>query len=249
MINSTSAVIIVKNGAATIKNTLGSLKEFPEVVVYDSGSTDNTLEIAKSYPNVKVVEGEFIGFGETKQKAVSVASNDWILSLDADECASVELIKYLKALSNIPPEEMVFKVIRHNFFMGKHIDKAGWGNDWLIRIFNRRVHNFNNAKVHEKVELNNRSIVKKLTYAIEHDAVQEVGQFLEKANRYSEIRRQSSMSTYPLIIILLKAFWRFFRSYMLQGGFLAGWRGLVISWSNANGVFFKYIKIYADKHK
>lgn len=249
MINSTSAVIIVKNGGATLKETLDSLVEFPEVIVYDNGSTDQTLKIAESCPNVKILKGEFIGFGETKQQAVLAASNDWILSLDADEVASKELVSQLRALPMPSSEKIVFEIIRHNFFMGKHINKAGWGNDWLVRIFNRRVHNFDNAKVHEKVSLNDQSMVKRLPYAIEHNAVQEIGQFLEKANRYSEIRRQSSTLTYPLPVIVLKAFWRFFQSYILRGGCLAGWRGLVISWSNANGVFFKYMKIYADKHR
>jgi hypothetical protein len=80
-----------------------------------------------------------------------------------------------------------------------------------------------------------------------HYAVTDVSQFLNKINRYSEIRKENAKKAYPLPVIMLKAFWAFFRTYVLRRGFLDGWRGLVISVSNANGVFYKNIKIYAKK--
>lgn len=246
MIEHVSAVIIVKNGEDTIRETLASLASFAEVVLYDNGSTDATLSIASAYPNVVIYEGSFQGFGKTKQAAVACASNDWVLSLDADEMVTPELAQYLSEwLPNQDPT-IAIKVLRKNFLMGEYVKYAGWGNDWLVRLFNREAHNFNDNDVHESVALHAGSAVKKIPHPIDHNAVQHLGQFLVKVDRYTEINRQSGKS-YPPAIIFLKAMWRFLESYILKRGFLAGWRGMAISWSNANGVFYKYMKPYADK--
>ncbi len=248
MIEHVSAVIIVKNAEETIRETLDSLKAFQEVVLYDNGSTDNTLSIASEYPNVLIFEGQFVGFGKTKQAAVACAGNDWVLSLDADEMVTPELSEYLETWLPNQDSTVAIKLLRRNYLMGKYVKYAGWGGDWLVRLFNRDAHNFNDNDVHESVALHDGSAVKKLPYPIEHNAVQHLGQFLVKVDRYTEINRQSGQS-YPPAIIFLKAMWRFFESFILKGGFLAGWRGLAISWSNANGVFYKYMKSYADQHK
>lgn len=249
MIEQVSVVIIVKNAEATLRATLDSLKAFREVILYDNGSEDGTLAIAADYPNTVLVNGSFTGFGPTKQAAVACASNDWVLSLDADEMVSPALAEFL---SNWNPElensKQAIQVLRENYLMGKCVRRAGWGNDWLVRLFDRRVHNFNDNAVHESVALHGDSIVKKIPHPISHDAVQELGQFLRKVDRYSELNRAKG-KTYPLPVILLKVVWRFVASYFLKGGILEGWRGLAISWSNANGAFYKYMKAYADKHR
>jgi glycosyltransferase involved in cell wall biosynthesis len=248
MIEHVSAVIIVKNAESTLKETLESLKDFREVVLYDNGSTDGTLALGALYSNVIIFEGKFEGFGKTKQAAVACSSNDWVLSLDADEMVTPELAEYLESWDPSQDSTIAVKVLRKNFLMGKWVKYAGWGGDWLVRLFNRDAHNFNDNDVHESIKLHSGSFVKKIPHAIEHNAVQELGQFLQKVDRYTEINRQSG-KTYPPSIILLKAIWRFLESYILKGGFLAGWRGLAISWSNANGVFYKYMKPYGDQHK
>lgn len=78
--------------------------------------------------------------------------------------------------------------------------------------------------------------------------MQNIGQFLIKIDRYSEIRRQTRKKTFHPFVIVLRSLFAFFRSYVLKGGFLAGWRGLVIAWSESNGVFYKYMMVYADRH-
>ena len=83
---------------------------------------------------------------------------------------------------------------------------------------------------------------------IRHNAVQHLGQFLQKIDRYSEIRRQTSSKTLHPAAIVFRSFFAFFRSYFIRGGMLAGWRGLVIAWNQSNGVFYKYMKIYADRN-
>ena len=242
-----SAVIIVKNGEATLSETLSSLVCFKEVVLYDNGSTDDTLNIAERFSNVVVHQGVFKGFGKTKQVAVQLASNDWVLSVDADECASPELIDYLRSWDVAQAAAVVGIIPRHNYLMGRQVKYGGWGNDRLVRLFNRTVHNFNDNDVHESIVIDQSTMVVNIPFAIHHNAVQRIGQFLEKVNLYTEIRRETSNKTYSPILIFSKATWRFFESYILRAGFLSGWRGLVVAWSKANEVFFKYIKIYADK--
>jgi hypothetical protein len=89
--------------------------------------------------------------------------------------------------------------------------------------------------------------VVRLPGPLRHAAVRDIGDLLVKVNRYSELRRRTRPVAMPAPLILLRAIWAFLRTLLLQGGFLDGWRGLVIAWSNANGVFFKYMKPYADR--
>lgn len=247
MLDQISVVIITKDAASTLDKTLASVSRFDEVVVYDNGSSDDTPDIARAYPNVSFHQGKFLGFGPTKNHAVSLARNDWVFSLDADEEASDELTDFLR---NWQPasSSCVGIVRRDNYLMGKHVNKGGWGRDWLVRIFNRTKHRFNDNAVHESVPVTANSVPDKLPHPIRHDAVQHLGQFLQKIDSYSEIRRQTSTKTFSPPVIVARSFFAFFRSYILQGGILAGWRGLVIAWNASNGVFFKYMKIYADRH-
>lgn len=247
MLQPISVVIITRNAAATLADTLLSTTAFPEVVVYDNGSDDTTLEIARSFDNVALHQGSFTGFGPTKNHAVSLASNDWVLSLDADEQLSPELAEYIGTWQ--PANDNVVGVLRrHNYFMGKHVERGGWSSDWIVRMFNRRTHQFNNLDVHEKVSLNPNSEQVQLPHYMRHDAVLDIGQFLVKVNRYSEIQRHMDVKLLNPAQIYLRSIFAFFRSYILKGGVLAGWRGLVIAWNEANGVFFKYMKPYADRH-
>ena len=240
-----SVVIIVRDAEATLADVLHSTVDFGEVLVYDNGSTDKTIEIAKSFANVNLQQGEFIGFGKTKSHAVSLARNDWVFSIDADESVSDALRQSLEKLP-LEVTTTAYRVLRHNYLMGKHVAHGGWGNDWLIRLFNRKHHDFNAAPVHEKVILGGSGRTERLSGSLDHNAVQNIGQFLVKINRYTEINRQASKKAIPLILVVAKTWFAFFRSYVLQLGFLDGWRGLVIARCRADGTFFKYMKPLAD---
>lgn len=243
-----SVVIITRNAATTLERTLGALSDFDDVVVYDNGSSDATVSIAASFANVRVYEGEFLGFGPTKRHAVSLAHHDWILSLDADELPTPALIDTLRTWDYASHHDGAGRILRHNLMLGKEVRHSGWGNDWLIRLFNRHFSNFNDAMVHESVQLGKSTQVKQLTGGITHYAVTDLSQFLEKVNRYSSIRAQNSRRSLSPWLILLKTGFAFFRTYFLRLGLLDGWRGLVIAFSNANGVFWKHMKAYALQH-
>lgn len=238
-----SVVIITRNAAATLTRTLDALDGVGEVVVYDNGSTDDTLDIARRYANVSLHQGEFFGFGPTKRHAVSLARHDWILSLDADEAPDIRLLESLAGWLPGAKEQQVVEVHRENWLLGRPVHHSGWGNDWLVRVFHRRQHNFNDVMVHESVAVSAAAQAVRLDGCIEHLAVTELSQFLDKINRYSEIRaRSDTLRVYPVAVIVLKTAFAFLRTYLLQRGCLDGWRGLVIAVANANGVFWKYMK-------
>lgn len=239
-------VLITRDAATTIERTLTTLREFPEVIVYDNGSTDGTVELCKRFENAKVVVGEFFGFGRTKNHAVSLARGDWVLSIDADEYVSEELLTQLRALDLADPA-VAYAIERHNLYMGKDIKRAGVGNNWLVRLFNRRRCRFSDALVHEKVVVPEGCTTVRLNGPLWHQVITDLDQVLQKISRYSELSRRDGGRTRSAANILLRTFWSFFKSYVLKRGFLEGWRGIVIAQSDATGTFFKHMKRYADK--
>ncbi len=247
MLNNISVVIIVKNGAKTLKNTLDSVRMFTDVVVYDNGSTDTTIDIAKSYDNVNLIQGEFLGFGQTKNKAVTYAKNDWILSLDADEVLSDEVIA---GLSQITLEKScAYSLLRKNFYQNTHI-KNCWKNDIIVRLFHREVTSFTNKRVHEKIRTESVAIEPLLGF-VNHYPYQSISDFINKLDVYSSEfakdnagKKQSS----PFKAILNSGF-SFFKTYFLKRGFLDGYAGLVIAFSHMATNFYKYIKLYELNNK
>ncbi len=256
MIDTISAVIITKNATNTLAATLESLTGFSEVIVFDNGSEDNTIDIATSFSNVSLHRGSFDGFGPTKNKAIALANNDWILSLDADESVNKTLFDALEKWPATTPSNHYGVIVRENHFMGQAVKHGGWGNDKLVRLFNRTCFSFNSNRVHEFVDIKKtQETTSKECFVdglIIHNAVQNIGQFLEKINRYSELRSQDFLDRNKILspaVIVLKSLFAFVRSYIFKLGILAGWRGLVIAYSNAIGVFFKYMKAYSIKNK
>jgi len=246
-IENISCVIISQNSQETITDTLESLKSFSDVVVYSNNSTDNTENIIKDYDNVTLINGNFLGFGPTKNKASEYAKNDWILSLDSDEKLPFELIDELKKLM-LDNSKEVFILKRDNYFLNKKIKYSGWGKDYLTRIYNKSQYQFNNNMVHESVQIANDTKQTRLKNSFQHNAVQNLNQFLQKIIKYSDLAAKNK-KTCSLSVVILKAFFAFFKTYIMQLGFLDGWRGLVISISNFNGKFFRYMKRYLNCKK
>ncbi len=239
-----SVVIIAKNAQETIEETLQSLQSFSEVILYLNDSTDSTKEIAKQYRNVHIVEGEFEGFGPTKNRAATFAKNEWILSLDSDEVILPELLEEI-AMLTLKNEKELFVLQRDNYFLNRHVKYSGWGKDYLVRIYNRTYHQFNAKMVHEKIEPKEDAKSTLLQHSFKHNAVQDVNQFLQKIIRYSDLAAKDQ-KTCSFLTVLLKANFAFFKTYFLQLGFLDGWRGFVIAVSNFNGKFFRYTKRYIN---
>jgi len=239
-------VLITRNAALTIRRSLASLADFPRVVVYDNGSTDDTLEICRSFPNVRLERGEFFGFGPTYNHAAALAEGDWVLSVHADEYLDNELVTGLAA-ADLSDPLTVHLVERRDLFLGKDVRRGGWGRARLPRLYNRTTCHFDEAPVHERLLLPPGARQRQLPGLLWHDAVTDVDEFLRRISQYSELRRRVDGKVHSAPAILGRAWWAFFRSYVLQLGVLEGWRGMVIAWSNATGAFFRHMKRHADR--
>jgi len=238
-----SAVVLAKNSAQTIQKTLESLASFDDVVVYDNGSSDATLEIAKGFANVNLIEGEFKGFGWTKNHAVSFAKHDWIIIVDSDEVVDSQLLETLKS-KKLDPQK-VYLLNFKAFYKEIQIKHSGWNNQKIKRVFNRRVTRYNDNDVHEDI-ITESLKTEELDGNMEHYSYQNIEQFIEKANRYSTLFAQNNAgkkSSSPT-----KAFFNglysFFRTYILKRGFLDGYAGLLIAFSHMVTNFYKYLKLY-----
>ena len=244
-----SAVIIVKNGATTIKNTLDALVDFDDVVVYDNGSTDGTQEICKLYKNVNLIEGEFLGFGPTKNKAASYAKYDWIIVIDSDEVVDDELLNTLKTKKL--DKNTVYILNFHAYYKNIKVNYCGWNNQKIKRVYNKLVTKFNDNMVHENIIDKNMN-TEVLKGNIKHYSYQSISQFIIKTDRYSSLfanENKGKKSSSPAKAFF-SAVYAFFKTYILRQGFRDGYVGLIISYSRASVVFYKYMKLYeANEYK
>ncbi len=241
-----SAVIITKNEEANIERCLKSLHWTNEIVVVDSGSTDATLEICKRY-GCKIVETKWLGYGKTKQLAVNSASHDWILSIDADEEVSPESIEIIKdAVAN--GKHKAYKVQIKSFYLGKLINHSGWGNEFKLRIFNKRYGNYNDAPVHETVLIEGEK--PKLNAVFYHHTYPTLEKQCEKINRYSTLQGKQIFDkgkNYPLVLSPIFALNKFVTMYFFKLGFLDGKEGFILAFTSSCGVFMKYAKYWKLK--
>ena len=238
-----SVCILSKNCSATLEATLDSVKSFPEVILLDNGSTDQTLAIAARYPNVQIHTSPFIGFGPLRDRAAELATHDWILALDSDEILSPPLLQELAALPLDAPHT-VYSLLRHNYYNGKRIRGCGWGNDRVARLYHRKATHFGPAQVHESLQLQGCRLTP-LRSPLLHTPMRTTEEFLAKMQHYSTLfaqqhagQKKSSFSR-----ALGHGLFAFVKSYLLQRGFLDGTEGFLISLYNANTTFYKYIKL------
>jgi len=235
-----SVVIVARDAGETLHRCLSSLSSFSEVVVLiDATTSDSTLEICQQFSQVKTHFTLFEGFGKIKQKVVALASNSWVLSIDADEVVSKAMEGEIKNLNL--DEETVYAIHRHNHYQQRHIDACGWNNDYPIRLFNKNKTNFDDAAIHEAVVSTGRK-VQKLKGPILHYPYKDEAGLRQKAVRYAELyarqnHRKKSAS-------LWKAWWKsaftFFKDFILRKGWLYGRDGFTIAKYNALGSRLKY---------
>lgn len=237
-----SVTILTKNSSRTLQKTLESLRDFPEVLVYDNGSTDSTLEIAKKFSNVQIVQGSFDGFGKTHNRASLLAENDWILSVDSDEVLSKELSTEILQATLDP--QTVYALRRDNYFRGKLIRCcAGWHPDIVARLYHRKHTSFSDDAVHEKVLVKEKKEI--FQHPLLHTPYLAISDFLHKMQTYSTLfaeqnkgKKRSSIWT-----AVLHSWGAFLKSYIGKYGFIAGKEGFIISLYNGHVTFYKYLKL------
>jgi len=242
-----SVVIITKNEADNIRDCLNSVAWADEIVILDSGSTDGTVGICREYTD-KVFETDWPGFGPQKNRGIERATGDWILSVDADERVSPELRLEIEQALKVE-QYNGYEIPRLSYFCGKQIRHSGWWPDYIVRLFRRGSGKFNEVLVHEKVEV--MGPVGRLRNPLIHYSFQSFEEVLQKMNYYStcnaamlfEAGRKSS-----LLEAAGRGLWTFFRTYVLRAGFLDGRHGFMLAVSNAEGTYYKYIKLI-DLHR
>lgn len=238
-----SVTVLTKNSQKYLKEVLAALTSFGEVLIYDTGSTDSTMEIARHFPNVRIVQAPFVGFGPTHNLASAVAKNDWIFSVDSDEVASADLVQ---AISDEQLNaQAVYSFPRKNYFNGKFIRWCGWYPDKQIRLYNRTKTRFSNDQVHEAIISEGMKRIV-LQAPIIHYSYANISDFLSKMQSYSTLFAEQNVGkrkSSPLKAIM-HGWFAFFKSYILKRGFMGGYEGLVISAYNAHTAFYKYLKLY-----
>ncbi|MDN3505163.1 MAG: glycosyltransferase family 2 protein [Rhabdochlamydiaceae bacterium] len=237
-----SITILTKNCSNTLAKSLDSVKEFEEVIILDNGSTDNSLEIAALYPNVKIHHSPFIGFGPLHNLASSLASHDWIFALDSDEVVTEELKEALFALKLDPLKG--YEVLRKNYFNGKWIKGCGWYPDNKVRLFHRKQAQFTPVQVHESVDTTNIKIIK-LNCAILHYSYLSISDLLRKMDHYSSLyaKENKDKKRSSFTKALFASLFTFFKSYILKLGIRDGKEGFVISLYNSQTTFYKHLKL------
>jgi len=237
-----SVVIITKNEAHIIANTLNSLQPLiSDVVVVDSGSTDDTVNICRRY-KATVIETDWAGYGINKNKGIAAARYDWILSLDADEAVDDELKHSLQQLS-LQDENEVFNIRFKNFFCNKWIRFGEWGFDKHIRLFNRNQVQWNNVEVHENLVFPNDVRVTLLKGHILHYTVHSRQEYAEKMNGYARMNAKKYFDAGKRAGFLKRFFspvFSFLQHYILRLGFLDGKEGFIIARTTSLYTYQKY---------
>lgn len=236
-----SVTVLTKNSEKHLEKVLFALRDFGEVLIMDSGSTDKTLSIARSFSNTRIKTTTFDGFGPVHNRAVQLAKYDWILSVDSDEIVSKELVNEIHSLQLC--KDTIYAINRKNFYNNKWIQGCGWWPDRVLRLFHRKKTSFSNDAVHESVQTKEINTCY-LRHCLIHYSYENTSDFLEKMQTYSSLwAQQNKGKKCSFSRSIIHAIWAFFRSYILQKGFLDGKEGLLISIYNANTTFYKYLKL------
>ncbi len=241
-----SIVIICKNEKGNIERVLQSIAGVADdAVVYDSGSTDSTLDVLRQF-KVRVEQGPWMGFGKTKGHAVSLAAHDWVLCIDADEALDEELQQSLKTLS-FADSNTVYQIRFKNLLGTKHLRWGEWGGDRHIRLFNRQVVRWDDAIIHESLQIPPAATVVQLKGSILHRTMKDTVEYSQKMVNYALLNaekyyRQGKKSTW--VKRYLAPPFSFLKHYLFQLGFLDGWEGLLSARMTAFYTFLKYARLH-----
>jgi glycosyltransferase involved in cell wall biosynthesis len=242
---SISVTIITFNEEKNILAALESVKWASEIIIIDSESTDDTLKIARQFTE-KVIINPWPGYALQKQFATEKASNEWVLSLDADERVTQALAEEIQKIIQDPNNQYDgFYISRQNYYLNQPIYHSGWSPDYQLRLYKKNKGNWKGNFVHESVNLNGK--VGKLKGKLDHYSINSLAYHHERLNRYTTLaanelcsKGKKAKSTDLLFRPIIAAF----RSYIWRLGFLDGLAGIVIAYFAAYYVFLKYAKTW-----
>jgi glycosyltransferase involved in cell wall biosynthesis len=244
-----SVTIITRNEAADIEAALESVAWADEVVVVDSGSTDETVAMARRR-GARVEVRDWPGYIAQKNHAASIASHEWILSLDADERVTPELAAEIRSRLSAPPVEAAFRIPRVTFHLGRWIRTTDWYPDYQTRLYDRRSAEWTGRHVHEAVTVRGRT--GQLRGELQHYAYRDVADHLETIDRYTTLAARQMHEDgrrATAVDLALHPLFAFLRNYIVRGGIRDGATGFLISRMNAYYVFLKFAKLWELQRK
>ena len=240
-----SVIIITKNEAHNIAACIDSIRFADEIIVVDSGSTDATVAIA-SAAGARVIEtSDWPGFGIQKNRALDNATCDWVLSLDADERVTPELASEISSVICRTDAADGYRISRRSWYCGRFMRHGGWSPDYVTRLTKRHAARFTNHLVHERLVVEGK--VGTLKAIMLHYSFLDYSQVLKKVDQYSTLSAQQHHSRGKRASVgkaVLHGLWAFIRTYLLKLGFLDGAHGLALAISNAEGSYYRYVKLW-----
>lgn len=227
-----SAVIITRDAETHLAAVLAAVDFCEERLVLDSGSTDATLDIARA-TGARVEHQPFLGYGPQKNRAITLASHDWILSIDADEVLDTEARTAIERLDLGDPHAC-YSIRRRTFIGSREVRHGAWGNDVVVRLFNRTTAGFKPLPVHEEVESGTRPV--RLPGSLLHYSFEDCGEVLARSVRYARLKaaimrrkgQRAAAWTLPF-----RACSAFLGSYVLRSGWRDGAAGFVVAITRA----------------
>jgi glycosyltransferase involved in cell wall biosynthesis len=240
-----SVILITKNEGHNLADCLASLADIAnEIIVVDCNSSDDTIAIAKHYGAIVSQPVDWPGFGIQKNRALDLATQEWVLSLDADERLTPELRIELQHALAYANEHTCFAIPRLSRYCGRYMRHSGWYPDYVARLFKRGAARFSDHLVHERLITQGQT--GKLQNHLLHESFRTLEDVLDKVNRYStagaEQRYQQGRHS-GLTKALMHGVWAFIRTYIIKAGFLDGREGFILAVSNAEGVYYRYLKL------
>ena len=239
-----TVTVITRNEARVIARCLESVAWADEIIVLDAGSADDTADIARRLRAKVTTTADWPGFGPQKNRALDLATGDWVLSLDADEWVTPELRTEIEQTMREPGNHAAFKLPRLSSYCGRFMRHSGWWPDYVTRLFRRGGARFSPDLVHERLIVE--GAVGTLRASLMHEAIVDLEDALHKMNAYSTAGAMMQFErgkTGSLAGAVLHGAWTFVRTYVLRRGFLDGREGFMLAVSNAEGAYYRYLKL------
>ena len=243
-----TVLIPCKDESHNIRDCIESVRTVAdEILVADSLSTDNTLEIVRELGGCRIIEREFVDYADFKNWAIPQATHSWVLVVDADERVTPELAAEIREILTRENTSLdAYSMQRENYFLGARIRHCGWNRTRITRLFRRDACRYGAPRVHEQLNVP-ADRTGMLHSKLLHYTCTSFTQFIEKQIRYARIWAEDHHAIgrrTNWFGILLRPPLRFFQFYILRGGFLDGTVGLIICLSSAFYTFLKYANLW-----
>lgn len=239
-----SIVVIAKNEADRIGRLLKRVGFADEVVVIDSGSTDETVSLCEQQ-QARVLQHEWSGYADQKQFAMEQAKGEWILNLDADEYVPRALAdEILKAVAQAPPSVTAFSMPRRSFYLGRWIDHSGWYPDRKVRLVRKGTGRWIGDGLHEQLKVDGQLL--RLRNPLHHFVYRNIADHVKTANTFSDVYARHRGDSGPMFLLagIPHALGKFLECYIWKRGFLDGLPGLVIAMVSSGYIFLKHAKAW-----